>query len=215
VEEVRFDRMVPAQIRARREACNLAYLPVGSLEWHGPHMPFGTDYLTVTHLAEEAARRYGGVAFPPIYHGDVRFYLQECRAEWRKSYAAEMGVPTEYAAAFGYYPGEKVECPLLPDDGGSAAEALPFSLEDQGRFFSLLIAKAMLAIHLYGFRHIIVMPGHGPSPAYCERALEIYRENVRRRRAFGEPAKTLSWFYLDAAREFEPLLSNHWIHADK
>ena len=25
--EVRFDRMVPSQIVARREACNLAYLP--------------------------------------------------------------------------------------------------------------------------------------------------------------------------------------------
>ena len=59
MEQVRFDLMVPAEIRARREACNLAYLPVGSLEWHGPHMPFGTDYLTVTHLADQAARREG------------------------------------------------------------------------------------------------------------------------------------------------------------
>jgi len=215
VEDVRFDRMVPAQIRARREACNLAYLPVGSLEWHGPHMPLGTDYLTVTHLAEEAAWRYGGVAFPPICYGDVRFYLQECRAEWRKTYAAEMGVPTEYPAAFGYYPGEEVECPLPPDDGDPAAEGLPFSLQDQGRFFSLLIAKTILAVHLYGFRHILVMPGHGPNPAYCERALEVYRENVGRRGAFGEPARTRSWFYLEPAREFEPLLNNHWIHADK
>ena len=65
MEEVRFDRMVPKTIVARRRECNLAYLPVGSLEWHGSHMPFGTDYMTVGYLAEEAARRFGGVAFPP------------------------------------------------------------------------------------------------------------------------------------------------------
>lgn len=93
LEPVRFDMMVPARILARRQACNLAYLPVGSLEWHGPHVPFGTDYLTVTHLAEEAARRFGGVVFPPLYYGDGRYYLQECRLEWRKSYAREMELP--------------------------------------------------------------------------------------------------------------------------
>ncbi len=215
MDEVRFDLMVPAEIRARRDACNLAYLPVGSLEWHGPHMPLGTDYLTVTHLAEQAARRFGGVVFPPLYYGDVRFYLQECRAEWRKSYVAEMDVPTEHAAAFGYYPGETPECPTLPDDGEPAREPLPFTLDEQGRFFSLLIAKALLSIHLYGFRRIIVLPGHGPNPTYCTRALEIYRENAARRKSFGEPAQTLSWFYIEPAKEFEPLLKNHWIHADK
>jgi creatinine amidohydrolase len=215
MDEVRFDRMVPAEVRARREGCSLAYLPVGSLEWHGPHMPFGTDYLTVTYLAEEGARRFGGVVFPPIYYGDVRFHLQECRAEWRRSYAAEMDVPTEYAAAFGYYPGEADECPLVPDDGAPAEEPLPFSLEEQARFFSQLIAKTLLEIHLYGFRRIVVMPGHGPNPVYCERAIAVYRENVARRQAFGEPAQTVMWFYIDPGRETEPLLRNHWIHADK
>jgi len=31
--EIRFDHMIPAEVVARREACNLAYLPVGALEW--------------------------------------------------------------------------------------------------------------------------------------------------------------------------------------
>ncbi len=102
--EVRFDRMVPAEVVARREARNLAYLPVGSLEWHGPHMPFGTDYMTVNHLAQECARRLGGVVFPPIYYADVRFILQECRPEWRNSYARDMRVPKEWAGHRGHLP---------------------------------------------------------------------------------------------------------------
>ncbi len=215
MSEVRFDLMVPSQIRARREACNLAYLPVGSLEWHGPHMPFGTDYLTVTHIAQEAARRFGGVVFPPIYYGDVRYYLQECREEWQRSYAEEMAISRDFGGAFPYRPSEAECCPAQPDDGEPAEEPLPFTLEEQERFFSLLIAKSLLEVHLYGFRNVIVMPGHGPNPAYCERGIEIYRQNVARRKAFGPPANAASWFYLLAAYEFEPWLTKFWIHADK
>ena len=219
MEEVRFDRMVPAAIVARRKACNLAYLPVGSLEWHGSHMPFGTDYMTVTHIAEEAARRFGGVVFPPIYYGDVRYILQECRAEWRQTYTREMEVPEAYAAAFPLQnadgsPG--YECPAQPNDGAlRATELLPFTFPEQEREFSRFIARALLSMHLYGLRHIILLPGHGPNPKYCKKAEEIYRENVARRSALGSPAKTLTWFYIETAKEFEPLLKNHWIHADK
>lgn len=216
--EVRFDRMVPSQVVARREACNLAYLPVGALEWHGPHMPFGTDYMTVAYLAEEAALRFGGVAFPPLYYGDVRYYLQECRLEWRRSYAREMQVPEAFLAAFplqnedgtcGY------QCPTQPDDGPLPEEPLPFSLAEQQRAFAQLIAWTLLSLHLYGFRRIILLPGHGPNPDPCRRAEEIYRQNVARRSSLGPPAQTLTWFYIEAAKETEPLLKNHWIHADK
>jgi creatinine amidohydrolase/Fe(II)-dependent formamide hydrolase-like protein len=218
MDEVRFDRMVPAQIVARRRELNLAYLPVGSLEWHGSHMPFGTDYMTVTYVAEEAARRFGGVAFPPIYYGDVRFHLQESRLEWRRTYMAEMDVPEGFASAFplqnrdgtvGYH------LDAQADDGPAADDPLPFTPEEQERFFVHLIAKAMLTIHLYGFRRILLLPGHGPNPMYCERAQHAYRGNVLRRKAFGEPAATAMFFYIEAAKEFEPLLRNHYIHADK
>ena len=218
MDEVRFDRMVPAMVRARREACNLAYLPVGSLEWHGSHMPFGTDYMTVTHLAEEAARRFGGVVFPPMYYSDVRYLLQECRIEWRHTYAEEMDVPEAFAGAFSLQAADGrpgYDCPTQPDDGPAAEDALGFSREEQEREFVHQIARAMLSIHLYGIRKIIVMPGHGPNPGPCRRAEEVYRQNVLRRSAFGPPAKTTTFFYIEPAKEVEPLLKNHWIHADK
>ena len=82
MEEVRFDRMVSVDVVARRKECDLAYLPVGVLEWHGSHLPFGTDCFSVAYIAEEAARRFGGIVFPPMYYGDVRYYLAESRAEW-------------------------------------------------------------------------------------------------------------------------------------
>ncbi|MBM4038371.1 MAG: creatininase family protein [Planctomycetes bacterium] len=218
MEEVRFDRMVVPQVVARRNACNLAYLPVGSLEWHGDHMPFGTDYFTVTHIAEEAARRFGGVVFPPVYYADVRYILQECRVEWRKTYARTMGVPEAFAAAFPLQnadgsPG--YEGPTQPDDGPPPKEPLDFTKAGQEAEFARHIARILLEIHLYGFRHILLLPGHGPNPAYCKRAEEVYKENVARRSAFGPPARTFTWFYIEAAKECEPMLKNHWIHADR
>jgi len=217
IDEVRFDRMVPSLIVSRRNKCNLAYLPVGSLEWHGPHMPFGTDYMTVTHIAEESARRFGGLVFPPIYYGDVRYILQECRVEWRKTYSREMDVPEEYASAFPLQNSDGSPgygCPTQNDEV-SADEPLEFTKSGQEKEFANYIARTLLSIHLYGFRNIILLPGHGPNPEYCRKAESIYHQNVLRRKNLGSPAKMLTWFYLDAGKETEPLLKNHWIHADK
>src|SRR6476646_1985783 len=46
----------------RRELRELApstllVLPLGATEQHGPHLPTGTDFLTVEHLAREAAHQ--------------------------------------------------------------------------------------------------------------------------------------------------------------
>jgi len=214
-DEVRFDRMVPSAVVERREACSLATLPVGALEWHGDHMPFGTDYFTVTHIAEETARRFGGVAFPPIFYGDVRYILQECRTEWRQTYVRTMAVPEAYAAAFPHRGQDGSSTPTQPDDGPVPDDPLEFTCEGQGREFARHIARVLLEIHLYGFRHILLLPGHGPNPAFCKRAEAIYRANVARRRALGPPAATRTWLYIEAGKESEPLLKNHWIHADK
>lgn len=217
-DEVRFDRMVPAMVVARRDTCNIAYLPVGSLEWHGNHMPFGTDSFTAAYLAEEAASRFGGVAFPPVYYGDVRYHLQECRAEWRRTYVESMQVPQAYASAFPLQnrdgsPGG--DCPTQPDDGPPPEEPLEFSLEGQQQAFARLIAGVLLQIHLYGFRRILLLPGHGPNQGRCRQAEEIYRQNVRRRFAFGPAAATRTWFYIDAAKAHEPMMGKHWLHADR
>lgn len=45
-------------------------LPLGSLESHGPHLPFGTDALTAHMLAREIAARVPGmVVLPPVNYG--------------------------------------------------------------------------------------------------------------------------------------------------
>ena len=43
--ETRIERLRPIEIRKRREELSVAYLPLGTLEWHGLHNPLGADGL--------------------------------------------------------------------------------------------------------------------------------------------------------------------------
>ncbi|MBP1923598.1 creatinine amidohydrolase [Halorubrum alkaliphilum] len=45
----------------RNADVDVAYLPVGSTEGHGPHAPLGTDTLNAVAVAEAAAEEYGSV----------------------------------------------------------------------------------------------------------------------------------------------------------
>jgi len=35
--------LTPTEFRERLAAAPVAYLPLGTLEWHGPHLPLGAD----------------------------------------------------------------------------------------------------------------------------------------------------------------------------
>lgn len=45
----------------------VAYLPWGALEWHGPHLPLGTEGLIAEAAAERVVRRTGGVLLPTTW----------------------------------------------------------------------------------------------------------------------------------------------------
>lgn len=45
-----------------------ALLPIGSLEQHGYHLPFGTDTIIAERIAEEVSKRIRCILLPPIYY---------------------------------------------------------------------------------------------------------------------------------------------------
>lgn len=58
----------PAALREAIEAFPLALVPLGSLEWHGPHLPLGFDGLKAEALLRDVHARLGkGVLFPTMY----------------------------------------------------------------------------------------------------------------------------------------------------
>ena len=72
MREVRLPWLRPAEIVAERERVSIVYLPIGPLEWHGPHLPIGTDPLQAEHTALKLAQRVGGVVHPTLFFGTER-----------------------------------------------------------------------------------------------------------------------------------------------
>jgi creatinine amidohydrolase len=50
----------------------VAYWPLGLIEWHGPHLPFGVDSFNAEAVAIRAAEQGGGLVFPTTYMGTER-----------------------------------------------------------------------------------------------------------------------------------------------
>lgn len=61
--------MAPDEVVAARARAAVVFLPVGPLEWHGPHLPLGTDGLIAHHVAVLAARETGGIVLPATHIG--------------------------------------------------------------------------------------------------------------------------------------------------
>jgi creatinine amidohydrolase len=71
-EKVLYSELLPHEFRRRLAARPLAYLPLGTLEWHGEHLPLGSDAIQSEGLMIECARRFGGIVMPPIHLGPDR-----------------------------------------------------------------------------------------------------------------------------------------------
>jgi creatinine amidohydrolase len=65
--EVRYERLHPRELRSIVERKPLAYLPIGTIEFHGEHLPFGVDSFEAHGLCVHAAELSGGVVLPPVY----------------------------------------------------------------------------------------------------------------------------------------------------
>ncbi len=72
VARVRFDELLPHEFRSRLAQRPIAYLPLGTIEWHGEHLPLGSDAIQSEGLMVECARQLGGIVFPPIHLGPDR-----------------------------------------------------------------------------------------------------------------------------------------------
>jgi creatinine amidohydrolase len=66
---VQYELLRPSQVKALRARCPIAYIPIGSLEWHGVQNPLGTDGLKAHAVCCEAALRHGGVVLPTLFLG--------------------------------------------------------------------------------------------------------------------------------------------------
>jgi len=60
----------PGQFEEAIKNCPLALVPIGSLEWHGQHLPLGFDGVKAEAILRKVGDALdGGVLFPTMFHG--------------------------------------------------------------------------------------------------------------------------------------------------
>lgn len=176
---VRYERLRPAQIVARREACPVAYLPIGTIEWHGEHNPVGLDTLKIHALLEKCAQAIGGLVFPPLYYGENREQaLMEANAADREQIAAKMGLsPDNFAPGYMYE-----------------------SIAEQNTNYHRLLLHIFHEIKSLGFRVLVVGAGHYPLLDHARAAAAVFHQTQR-------PPKMITWAmtgYELVRGQFEP-----------
>ncbi len=64
--------LLPDQVVSARDALGLIFLPLAPIEWHGPHMPMGTDPLLAEAFAQELACLFKAPYYPTLFVGTER-----------------------------------------------------------------------------------------------------------------------------------------------
>jgi creatinine amidohydrolase len=83
----RFELLLPWQLRDIIANSPIAYIPIGTFEWHCEHLPIGLDALTAHGLCLRAAAKTGGVVLPALHygtgggHGDYPFSIMMSKAD--------------------------------------------------------------------------------------------------------------------------------------
>src|SRR4030042_3491088 len=67
--ETRLERLSMNQIEEAISRRGLVFIPIGPLEWHSYHLPYGTDPLDAEAHALALAKRLDGLIHPTIYMG--------------------------------------------------------------------------------------------------------------------------------------------------
>ena len=73
---MRYEMMLPRQIRAAIAANTPVVLPLGVLEYHGEHMAVGMDTLAVTRALDLLEQEADIVILPPFYYGAASYAVE-------------------------------------------------------------------------------------------------------------------------------------------
>ncbi len=143
-EKVLFEELTPTEFRERLAEAPVAYLPLGTIEWHGEHLPLGSDGLQSKEFFIMLAREAGGIVYPMLFMGPDRKEI----------------INEEELYGMDLYVGEKASKKAYPSqklDGSSYW----ISHED----FKAMMEAILKQVSRSGFK-VLVAHGHGPSTGF-------------------------------------------------
>ena len=137
-EKVLYAELTPPEFEERLRVAPIAYLPLGTLEWHGRHLPLGSDGIQSQGFFVELAREAGGIVLPMLFVGPDR--------------VKEVGGKMFYGMDTHKTNGQNGE----PVQLAGSAYWVPDEL------FLQLLEAILTQLKRAGFR-VVVAHGHGPS----------------------------------------------------
>ncbi|MGI6706183.1 MAG: creatininase family protein [Clostridia bacterium] len=148
-EKVLYEELQPREFVERINAFPVAYLPLGTLEWHGLHLPLGSDGLQARGVFERIASEIGGIVLPMLFLGPDR--------AMRKDDAVYYGMDI-----------------ISFDDGApQQLEGSAYYISDQ--LFCDLLDTIMHNLARAGFK-LVIGHGHGPSTKAFSDRKQIFQE---------------------------------------
>lgn len=145
-EKVLYEELTPKEFSMRLAKCPVAYLPLGSLEWHGDHLPLGSDGLQSLEFFKRLATNAGGIVLPMIFLGPDRY---DTTLNGKEYYGMDFGIEfhvanykTQQLVGSAYY---------VPDST-----------------FNSMMHAVMKQLSRAGFK-IVIAHGHGPSGNYIKK----------------------------------------------
>ena len=152
-EKVLYAELTPQEFRDRLAAAPIAYLPLGTLEWHGEHLPIGSDGLQSAGFFTGLAREAGGIVLPMLFLGPDRI-LEE---DGRELYGMDI-------------------CTGMPEDKRYKNQQLAGSAYwVPEETFRTIIEATLKQLSRAGFK-IVVAHGHGPSTGFFQKNAAQWKE---------------------------------------
>jgi len=147
-----YTELTPQEFRDRVAAAPIAYLPLGTLEWHGEHLPLGSDGLQSQGFFQLLAQEVGGIVMPMLFLGPDRMQEQDehelygmdiCHAPEDKRYENQQLSGSAY---------------WVPEE-----------------IFRSILEAILKQLQRAGFR-IVVGHGHGPSTGFFRDHAEEWKD---------------------------------------
>ena len=150
--KVLYAELTPQEFRDRLAAAPIAYLPLGTLEWHGEHLPLGSDGLQSQGFFLRLAQKVGGIVMPMLFLGPDRMQAHNGHELY--------GMDICHA----------------PEDKRYEDQQLPGSAYWVPKeTFKIILEAILKQLRRAGFR-IVVGHGHGPSTSFFRDHAEEWRD---------------------------------------
>jgi creatinine amidohydrolase len=148
-EKVLYTELNPQEFRKRISQAPIAYLPLGTLEWHGRHMPLGADGLISQGFFIQLARKIGGIVLPMLFLGPDDVEQHE-------------GKP--------YY---GMDILSYPKNHPQQLDGSAYWVSED--FFTQILEVTLVQLKRVGFK-IIVAHGHEPSTMLFKKNIKKWKE---------------------------------------